>query len=103
MLFLADVEHFEAARTVSEAGSEVLKKPLIVLNDGPIDPDDAPYLIMAALLASLDEKDKAFEWLEKAYTLSKSRIVDVKVDPMMDGLRSDPRFDDLLRRIGLTR
>ena len=57
----------------------------------------------SAVHASLDEKDKAFEWLEKAYALSKSRIVDVKVDPMLDGLRSDPRFEDLLRKIGLSR
>ncbi|HEV8484870.1 MAG TPA: winged helix-turn-helix domain-containing protein [Blastocatellia bacterium] len=87
----------------SRSGDDDRARKVVTELSGPIDPDDAPYLIMAALLAQLDDKDKAFEWLEKAYNLSKSRIVDVKVDPMLDGLRSDPRFDDLLRKIGLGR
>ena len=87
----------------SRSGDDGRARKVLTELSGPMDPDDAPHLIMAALLASLGEKDKAFEWLEKAYTLSKSRIVDVKVEPMLDELRSDPRFDDLLRRIGLSR
>ena len=87
----------------SRSGDDVRARKILTELSGPMDPEDAPHLIMAALLASLDEKDKAFEWLEKAYTLSKNRIVDVKVEPMLDELRSDPRFDDLLRRIGLSR
>ena len=87
----------------SRSGDEDRARKVLAELSGPMDPDDAPYLIMAALHASLDEKDKAFEWLEKSYALSKSRMVDVKVDPMLDGLRSDPRFEDLLRKIGLSR
>ena len=54
------------------------------------------------IYASLVEKDKAFEWLEKAY--EDHSIVSVgyiKTNPMFDPLRSDPRFADLLRRTNL--
>jgi tetratricopeptide (TPR) repeat protein len=54
------------------------------------------------IYAGLVEKDKAFEWLEKAY--EDHSIVSVgyiKTNPMLDPLRSDPRFADLLRRTNL--
>ena len=54
------------------------------------------------IYAGLVEKDKAFEWLEKAY--EDHSIVSVgyiKTNPMFDPLRSDPRFGDLLRRTNL--
>jgi TolB-like protein/DNA-binding winged helix-turn-helix (wHTH) protein/Flp pilus assembly protein TadD len=54
------------------------------------------------IYAGLVEKDKAFEWLEKAY--EDHSIVSVgyiKTNPMFDPLRSDPRFADLLRRTNL--
>ena len=47
----------------------------------------------------LGEKDKAFEWLEKAY--EEHFIIAIKVNPVFDPLRSDPRFADLLRRMNL--
>ncbi len=50
--------------------------------------------------AMLGEKDAAFAALEKAFASHQS-VVDSKVDPELDNLRSDPRFADLLRRIGL--
>jgi len=54
------------------------------------------------IYAGLVEKDKAFEWLEKAY--EDHSIVSVgyiKTNPMFDPLRSDPRYADLLRRTNL--
>ena len=59
----------------------------------------SPYMI-AAIYAGLGNKDKAFEFLEKAYD---ERSADLsyflKADLRMDTLRSDPRFHDLLRRM----
>ena len=55
------------------------------------------------IYVGLGEKDKAFEWLEKAYanrTLG-GPLVSIKVDPIFDPLRSDPRYADLLRRMNL--
>lgn len=59
-----------------------------------------PYAV-ASLYAALGDKDRAFEWLEKVYQERSSYVVFVNVDPILDGLRGDPRFDDLLRRIGM--
>ena len=60
----------------------------------------SPYNI-AKIYEGLDEKDQAFTLLEKAYAERDSNIINLKVDPRFDSLRSDPRFRDLLRRIGL--
>jgi eukaryotic-like serine/threonine-protein kinase len=51
--------------------------------------------------AYLGEKDLAFVWLEKAYQERSSWLTCLRVDPLWANLHSDPRFADLLRRIGL--
>jgi DNA-binding winged helix-turn-helix (wHTH) protein/TolB-like protein/Flp pilus assembly protein TadD len=56
---------------------------------------------MAAPYAGLGDKDQAFEWLEKAYRDRDDGVPFLGVDPTWDGLRSDERFRDLLKRIGL--
>ena len=56
---------------------------------------------IAILYGQLGEKDKAFEWLEKAYDQRADGLAFLKVDPWYDPLRSDPRFTDLMRRVGL--
>src|SRR2546425_983990 len=60
----------------------------------------SPYDISLVHLG-LGEKDKAFEWLQKAVAERVGLLVYLKVDPLFDPLRSDPRFQDLLRRMGL--
>jgi hypothetical protein len=47
----------------------------------------------------LEEKDAAFAALEKEF--AQRGVVDINIDPRFDNIRSDPRFADLLRRIGL--
>jgi TolB-like protein/Tfp pilus assembly protein PilF len=56
------------------------------------------YFVLVYL--GLDEKDQAFKWLKRAYKERSTHLVWLKVDPIFDGLRSDPRFTDLIRRIG---
>ena len=51
------------------------------------------------IYASLGEKDKAFEWLQKAYDQRDFFIHQMKVEPLLDPLRSDPRFQDLMHRM----
>ena len=58
-------------------------------------------LSLAGIYARLGERDKAFEMLEKAYTDHSSGIIYAKVEPVFDSLRSDRRFVDLMRRVGL--
>jgi len=61
---------------------------------------DKRYIAMIYL--RLGEKEQALEWLQKAYEDHESALTMIKVHPVFDGLRSDPRFVDLVRRIGLT-
>ena len=60
-----------------------------------------PAFSFAVVYAGLGEKDQAFAWLEKAYGECTSRLGYLKVEPLWDPLRPDPRFADLVRRIGL--
>jgi pentatricopeptide repeat protein len=49
----------------------------------------------------LDDKEQAFAWLERAYQEQSNILKWLKVHPHFDPLRNDPRFADLLRRVGL--
>jgi TolB-like protein/DNA-binding winged helix-turn-helix (wHTH) protein/Tfp pilus assembly protein PilF len=61
----------------------------------------SPYLI-ATLYATLGDKDAAFKFLEKAYAEKSIEISwDLKADLRIDNLRSDPRYENLIRRVGL--
>ena len=55
----------------------------------------------AALYAMAGDKDRAFDMLERAYDRRELWLVYLKVDPAWDNLRTDPRFQNLLHRIGL--
>ncbi|SRR6266550_2439368 len=56
---------------------------------------------IAEVHAALGEEDQAFEWLEKAYDARSGDLRFLKVSQSFpDSLRSDPRFTDLLRRVG---
>jgi TolB-like protein/DNA-binding winged helix-turn-helix (wHTH) protein len=57
---------------------------------------------LATSYAQVGEKDKAFQWLDKAYAERDGKeITLLNVDPAFKNLHGDPRFADLLRRMGL--
>jgi hypothetical protein len=56
-----------------------------------------PYEVAGAY-AQLGNKDRAFTWLDKAYQ-SRSCMYWLRLDPRLDSLRLDPRYQDLLRRM----
>jgi TolB-like protein/Flp pilus assembly protein TadD len=60
-----------------------------------------PATSIALIYASLGEKDEAFAWLEKGYEEHAFQMQWLGVEPRWDSLRSDLRFADLLRRVGL--
>jgi Flp pilus assembly protein TadD len=62
-----------------------------------------PATELALVYAGLGEKDKAFACLDKAYEEHSFPLHNLKVEPRFDSLHSDPRFSDLLRRMGLPR
>jgi TolB-like protein/Tfp pilus assembly protein PilF len=60
-----------------------------------------PALYFAAVYTGLGDKDQTFSWLEKAFNEQDDRLVYLGVDPIADPLRSDPRFQQLMKRSGL--
>ena len=58
-------------------------------------------MAFAYVYTGLGNNDQVFAWLEKAYQERSYGIAFYKVSPTVDSLRSDPRFADLLKRIGL--
>jgi tetratricopeptide (TPR) repeat protein len=85
------------AYAVSGRRDEAIK----ILNDLKNRPHDASSNApeIAMVYVGLDEKDQAMAWLEKAY--AERLNPGVLIRPCFDPLRSDPRFQDLLRRVGL--
>jgi TolB-like protein/Tfp pilus assembly protein PilF len=60
----------------------------------------APYY-RAVVYTGLGDNDLAMRWLEKVYEDRHVGILTLAIEPEFDGLRADPRFQDLLRRVGL--
>lgn len=56
---------------------------------------------LAAIYVALGEREQAFQWLERSYKERSFHLVNVKVRPEFAPLQPDPRFQDLVRRIGL--
>lgn len=56
---------------------------------------------MATVYLGLGDTDATFAWLERAVQTRASALLYLAVDPRYDPVRSDPRFADLVRRIGL--
>lgn len=56
----------------------------------------------ALIYIGLNEKEKAFTYLEKAYQERYAALISVKVEPLFDPLRSDQRFSELIKRMSLT-
>jgi Flp pilus assembly protein TadD len=64
----------------------------------------ADYVPTAAFVNAylgLDDKEQAFAWLERAYQEQSDILQFLKVHPYFDPIRNDPRFVDLVRRVGL--
>jgi tetratricopeptide (TPR) repeat protein len=93
-LFLGMLGHALAASGKRDEALEILEE-LNVSEKTALAP---PYQV-ALIFANLGEKDKAFEWLERAMEEHSVQVMFLKVDPACDPFRSDPRFQNLLRRM----
>ncbi len=60
----------------------------------------SPY-IWAIYYFTIEKNEKGFEWLNKALARRDHLLWYLKVDPVFDSVRSDPRYLELLRKVGL--
>jgi len=60
----------------------------------------SPFFI-ALVYAGLNDKDKALEWLQKAYEEKSGSVRYLKMEPRLQNLRNEPRYIELMKKIGL--
>ncbi len=94
--YLAGLAHAYALAGRRSDAEQVLQGLLERARQSYVSPFD-----IALIYAALGEKDTAFAWMAKAVAERSTWLVYSKWEPRLDPLRSDPRFQDLLRRIGL--
>ena len=94
--YLAALGHAFAMAGKTADAHEVLRKLNELSRQRYVSPFDVALIYIA-----LGEKDHSFEWLQRAFIDRSSFLVYSKWEPRLDPLRSDPRFHDLVRRIGL--
>lgn len=64
--------------------------------------EPVPPRCFVFLYAATGDQDRALEWLEKAYEVRDTGLFWLRVMPLYDALRSTPRFNEVLRRVGLS-
>ena len=91
----------ELGRAYAVAGKEQEALKIIDELKGLSKETYIPPYDVAMIYVALDQNDQAFDWLQKACEERAGWVRYLKVDPRLDPLRSDPRFPDLVRRVGL--
>jgi serine/threonine protein kinase/Flp pilus assembly protein TadD len=64
--------------------------------------ESVPAFVLARIYSELGQRDEAFKWLQKSFENKETDLVYIKVSPIWDKLRDDPRFADMLRRLGFS-
>ena len=60
-----------------------------------------PSVLVAGACVRVGDKESAFQWLEKGFDERDDLMINLKVEPVFDAIRSDPRYQDLVRRVGI--
>lgn len=60
-----------------------------------------PPVLVAEACARIGDKECAFKWLEKGFQERDDLMINLKVDPPLESWHSDPRFQHLVRRVGI--
>ena len=93
---LAGLGQVYAAAGMSEAMQSVIDELMLHSKERYV----SPYNV-AKIYAALGDKEQAFMWLEKAYEERNPDFIELRSEPVLDSLRTDERFRNLLRRVGL--
>jgi tetratricopeptide (TPR) repeat protein len=94
--FLAALGHVYASSGQRDEAARVLEQLKERQSRAHVSPYD-----FTILYAALGEREQAFACLEQAFHARSEALVWLKVDPRLDTLRTDPRFIDIQRRVGL--
>jgi len=94
-------------RTYAASGFEaavraLARQRLEKVNDRAKHGEYVPAIEYVNAYVRLGDKEQAFAWLEKALPERNRFAFEVKINPMYDSLRIDPRFHELMRRVGFT-
>jgi len=93
---------FRAAVYGRSGHAEEARRALVKLEQVSVSrPDQTPALLLA--YSCTGRKERFIELLQKAYSEHSNAVMSMKVEPIYDPIRSDPRFEDLLRRLGFER
>ena len=82
-------------------GYEGVHRARMKHTESQTDPAAVGSSAMALMYLRLGEKEKALEWLERSFASHAGDLIYLNVEPQYDAIRSDPRFKDLVRRVGL--
>jgi tetratricopeptide (TPR) repeat protein len=89
-------------RGYAENGYDWAQKRLNdILEAGYGKPGGVPAIVLVHFCARTKDKDRVIHWLEKAYQQHDSNVPYLRIDPEFDFVRDDPRFRDIMRRVGL--
>ena len=97
----AAIVRLHAAATYAKAGKTEEARRILEDAETHWKPDGTSSCWIASVYACLGEKDAAFDWLERAFNERASFMVFLKTHPLFVDLHGDPRFDDLVKRIGI--
>jgi len=93
---LSSLGHVYAVSGMRDEAMKILNEIILLSEQRYV----APFAI-AQIYTGLDKKDKAFEWLEKGLEERSATMIWLGQNPIFDSLRSDSRFTDLLKKMGL--
>src|SRR5262249_41836072 len=93
----ADLAYIYAAQGRKNEARKILEQLMLFSKHSTVPPEHFAFVYIG-----FGDKDRAFTWLEEAYRQPRPVVTWRKVDPRFDSIRSDPRFLDLMHRVGLS-
>jgi len=91
-----DLAYIDALTGKQDEARRILNRLLNLAREYPVSPG-----LIALVYVALNDHTQALAWLEKAYRQHSPVLFWLKADPRFDSIRPDPRFQDLMRRVGL--